>query len=195
MPGRHYPSILSGNKEVNSLAKLLHIVSTFSGLPSITQVEVDELLHTRGSDFTVFRNKYDVEGADVLGEQDRPLLRMINDHLMADEHCGVEYVEVKKYELRIHHSTAVSPDYVLEVVREACRDGGYQLIEEPRQPGPVSRGLRVSELDSPLLVLMVLWRSITTRLRALPRKAAESLKNATANLWSRLRKIQFRASS
>jgi len=160
------------------LTKPLHILSTFTGLDSFTQFEVDTLLHHRGSDFTVYRNAYALQGADVMTEKDGSLLQMIVYSLMGNDSCGVEFIACKNYSIKIHHSKAVSGTYIYKTVLDACRDAGYLPIEKVRESGSPYLGLRVSKLDSPRLAAIVLWHSTVRATRELVRSIVLSLKRA-----------------
>lgn len=165
------------------MTKPLHILSTFTGLDSFTQLEVDALLHHRGSDFTVYRNAYALRGVDVMTEKDSSLLQMIVYSLMASDSCGVESIRCENYSIMVHHSRAVSGTYIYETVLDACRDAGYLPIEKARESGSPYRGLLVSELNSPRLAAIVLWRSTVRATRELVRSIVLSLKRAPNRAW------------
>lgn len=181
------------------MTKPLHIVEGFTGLSSFTDVEVDVLLHRRGSDFTIYRNGYVQHGPDVMIDKDSPLLQSIVFGLMASETCGVEHIRIQNYLLSVHHSKAVSKEYIIDMIMRACTDAGYTVINQPRQMGSPYRGLRVSELDSPKLCWRVFWRSIVTRLpsampRRLAKKASAFVKSQLSRAWNRVVKATSKTS-
>jgi len=114
------------------LKKLLHMLMTYSYI-GYTHIEVDDLLHTRGTDFSIYRNEFAARGADVVGEKDTDLLQMIVFELMTNRHSGVESMRVENYRLEIRHSRAVTGEYVLGLAANAAKDAGYAVSFETRK--------------------------------------------------------------
>lgn len=147
------------------MKKPLHFRSV-SIIEGWTDVDVDVLLHRRGSDFTIYRNEYATRGASVVGERDSLLLCSIVYDLMADEKAGVESVSFENYSIKVRHSPVVPTGYVNQIIEDSCRREGYVPIEGMRDLDSFYRGLRVSELDSPGVIARVLWRSIAARAKS-----------------------------
>jgi hypothetical protein len=138
--------------------KPLHISWRGGEIP-IYDVTFDVVLHTRGTDFNLYRNEWDKRGEGCLTENDSPLLMQIAGELLGKD-TGVSMVSVRNYDLTMYGAATYSESFVKHVVFQACRDAGYTLVYQPRQLEETYALLRVSGHDHPLIVARVLGASL-----------------------------------
>jgi len=155
------------------LSKLLHMVVTDHKSSGAIYFEFDRLAHKAKSDYTLYkRNWHEIgtkPGTSEFGQ-------IVVEALMRDN-TGVGAVEVRSYVVQAHGiSGAVSSSVIIYAVKNALRKHGYTLVEQPRELGSPYLDLRVSQLDSPRLVAIVLWQSTLRVIRELGRSIVLGLK-------------------
>lgn len=120
----------------------LHLQYEVNAPTSIT-VYFDTVLHTRGHDDRIFLNEWDQcknrQGGnpeDLFKEGDSELLKAIVRRLFLPESCVSGIPRLMNYSMLIHRSSAVSVEYIVEIVMNACREAGYEPTIGARGPSP-----------------------------------------------------------
>jgi hypothetical protein len=99
------------------------------------------VLSHRGSDYMFFRDVWDsyrnrgLENVDFFSTDDTELLQIVVKRLMQDDAC-MQYIRVHDGALSFALNSALTVEYIVEVVSKICVEAGYDLILAPRPPSP-----------------------------------------------------------
>ena len=165
------------------MSKLLHlIVKDFASAGSV-YFEFDQLAHNAESDYWLYKRNWRGTGFQPGTTE---LGRIVAETLLQDG-SGVGMVQVRSYIVQAAElSDAVRGSVFIEAVKNALRKRGYTLIEQPRELGSPYLDLRVSQLDSPRLVAIVLWQSTLRATGELGRSIVLGLKRVPGTIGRHL---------